>query len=77
MSQISQLSKLAISISVSVTAAVTLMLPSISQLPLFLSNQIMWFAISFCDWLVWCLFPPIRKIVAHVFFSAYCLQTLQ
>ena len=44
MLQISQLSKLAISIAVSITVAVTLLPPS-HNLPLFLSNQIMWFAI--------------------------------
>ena len=61
MSQISQLSKLAISVVVSltVTAAVNRPPLSLPQLPLFPSNQIMWFAIQFCDWLVWCLFPPV------------------
>ena len=57
MSQVSQLSKLTFSIIV--TAAVTLPSPSLPQLLLFPSNHITWFAISFCDWLVWCLFPPI------------------
>ena len=42
------------------------------NLPLFLSNQITWFTTYICDWLVWCLFPPIGKRV----FKFFCLQIL-
>ena len=45
-----QLTKLAV--SVTVTAAVSHTLPSLPQPLLFPSNQITWFAIWFCDWLV-------------------------
>ena len=31
--------------------------PSLPHLPLSLSNQITWFIIRFCDWLVWWNFP--------------------
>ena len=43
MSQISQLSKLAISVAVSITVTVAVTL--FPQLPLFLSNKFTWFAI--------------------------------
>ena len=49
--RMSKLSKLSITVSHTITAAVTLPPPSLPQLPLLLSN----------DWLVWCLFPLIGR----------------
>ena len=56
MSQISQLSKLAVSITV--TAAVTLPPHHSHNFPCSSATRSCGLP-SFCDWLVWCLFPPI------------------
>ena len=39
------------------------------------TNQITCFAIRFCDWLVWCLFPPIGMCF-FLFVNTSCLRKL-